>query len=259
MSERRFVAIFDLHWGYETKGGHKRALHDLRAWSAVRKFISDFKPHDIVLGGDILDCGAISHHNKLKPRKTEGFRLLKDAEEASHEVIKPLESSLAGAGTLTYITGNHEDWIEDLLDEDPALEGVVSLRHLLALDRRWDVLPQGGVAHLGKLYFVHGDQIRGGEHVAKSAVLQFERNIRFGHFHTYQAYTKTSAVDLHPKSGVCVPCLCGPDAAYNEGKPNRHAQGFLWGYRFPDGNFSDYVSVINKGSFHVGGRRYIGE
>lgn len=256
---RRFAALYDIHRGHEVRGGRRSALHDPRAWDAVLQFLQDFKPDDLIFGGDTLDCGVISHHTRKKPRQTEGARLLADAEDCRKEVIIPAVNCCASGATLTYIVGNHEDWLEDLLDEAPELEGLVALPALLGLEA-FKVLPQGGMTRLGKLWFAHGDQIKGGgENKAKAAEAHFDRNIRIGHYHTYQTYTRTSAVDNQlGKTGVVVPCLAVKDMAYNEGAPNRWAQGFLWGYVFPDGSFSDYVSIITKGRFHANGKTYQG-
>ncbi len=257
-SVRRFAAIYDLHWGYESKGGHKKALHDERAWDTTLKFLSDFKPHDIILGGDILDCGVISHHNHGKPRKTEGFRLLAHATECAEKVIKPLEDVQCGTddGRREYIIGNHEDWIEDLLDADPGLEGLVDLKKLLHL-QRWNVTDQGGGVQYHKLYFIHGDTVFGGEHVAKAGVLHYERNLRFGHHHTYQVYTKTSPIDHEvAKTGVALPCLCSKDVGYMERKPNKWVQGFLYGYTTPKGPFGETVAIIINGQLVTNGKVY---
>ena len=78
---KRFIATYDLHYGFERKGGHKVALHDAKAWEAVLQFGRDFKPDTWIMGGDMLDCGVISHHNKGKPGRTEGLRLVSDAAE----------------------------------------------------------------------------------------------------------------------------------------------------------------------------------
>lgn len=256
---RRFAAIWDVHYGYETVGGHKKAFHDLKAWGACLSFLEDFKPQDFFFGGDILDCGAISHHNYGQPRKTEGFRLLRDAEECQTTIIKPIEAILPRDGRKVLILGNHEDWIEQLLDRDPALEGLVDIRKLLSLSSKWDVIPQGGGASYGKLYFLHGDTVTGGEFCAKKAVLEYERNVRFGHHHTFQTYTKTSPIDVKlPKTGIAVPCMCVKDIGYARRRPNRWVQGFLWGYMTEDGPFADYVSVIVNGRMIANGKVYKG-
>jgi hypothetical protein len=253
--------VTDTHWGYESKGGHKKPLHDPKALSCMLQFAADFKPHDVILGGDILDCGPIArHHNKGKPRKTEGFRLLRDAEECRENIINPLQSLVPRDGQLSYIVGNHEDWIEDLLDEDPALEGLVNIRKLLNLGTRWNVIEQGRGIQYHKLYFLHGDTIKGGEHCAKAGVLNYERNVRFGHFHTLQQYTKTSPIDAEvAKTGVAIPCLCSKDVGYMERIPNKWVQGFEWGYVDDGGGpFEDHVAIIIRGNAVINGKLYRG-
>ena len=251
----KFVALYDLHYGWERKAGHKVALHDSHALTAALKFIADFKPDHIILGGDMLDCGCISHHNHGKPGAVEGFRLLADAKELQTELIKPVEE--LAKQSLTYIIGNHEDWLTDLSDQIPALEGIIGVRPLLELGSKWDVVEQGNCHKLHKIIFIHGDQIKGGEYAARNAVLAYEKNVRLGHFHTYATYTKTSAVESNGHTGTIVPCLCRKNPRYNNGAPNKWMQGFLWGY-LGNNIFSDYVSVIVDGKFIANGKEYHG-
>lgn len=257
---KRFAALYDAHIGYESVGGHKKPLHDPRALSIALQFLEDFKPHDLILGGDILDCGAIAyHHNKGKPRKTEGFRLQRDAEECRNLLLNPLEKLLPSSGAKIYLTGNHESWIDDMLDSDPALEGLISVQTLLNL-KKWTLIEQGRGYQYHKLYFLHGDTVKGGENCAKKAVLDYERNVRFGHYHTMQTFTKTSPVDAEvAKTGVAVPCLCSKDVGYMERIPNRWVQGFLYGWIDEEsGVFSDQVAVIIRGKAIINGKVYAG-
>ena len=254
---QRFLATFDLHYGHERRGGHKVDLHDPKAWAAVMKFAQDFKPHTWIHGGDMLDCSVISHHNHGKPGATEGMKLLADATEGRAMFIEPVEK-LMGNGKLIYIVGNHEDWLTDLTEQIPSLEGIVDLKTLLKLDK-WLIIPQGGAYNLGKLTFVHGDQLKGGEGVAKAAVIAYERSIRFGHFHTAQLFTKTSVIDYkNAKTGMAIPCLCTKNPKYGAGMPNRWTQGFLFGYVEDDGMFNDTLVIINNGRFVVHGKAYKG-
>lgn len=254
---KRFIATYDLHFGYERIGGHKIPLHDLKAWNTVLAFAKDFQPDVWIHGGDMLDCGVISHHNHGKPGATEGLKLLADATEGRAIFIEPVEK-IVGKGELVYIVGNHEDWLTDLTDQLPSLEGLIDLDTLLKL-KRWKVIPQGGAFNLGKLTFIHGDTIKGGENCAKAAVIGYERNIRFGHFHTHQTFTKNSALDYkNAKTGVCVPCLCSKTPKYGEGAPNRWAQGFLYGYMREGGFFNDYVANIVDGTCTINGITYRG-
>ena len=253
----KFVALYDSHWGHERKNGHKVALHDEKAISVALQFIADFKPDHTILGGDILDCGAVSHHNHGKPGATEGLRLLEDAVGCRKAIIEPVEVSTKKS--LTYIIGNHEDWVTDLVDQIPALEGIVDIKSMLKLGNKWKIVPQGETHKLGKLVFMHGDQVKGGEHCAKWATVAYESNVRFGHHHTFQAYTKTSAIQANGHTGICVPCLCKKGPKYGGGAPNRWMQGFLWGYvNGPDHSFNDYVTVIVNGNATINGKSYKG-
>ena len=254
---KKFIFATDLHFGYERRGGHKVALHDQKALNVLTSFVKEFKPDVFIWGGDALDCGVISHHNNSKPGATEGLKLLADARDGRKAFIEPIEQALPN-GELVYIIGNHEDWLTDLTDKIPALEGLIDLKTLLKLEK-WNVIPQGGAYKLGKLLFVHGDTISGGEHVAKAAVTSYEKNIRFGHHHSFSAYTKTSPLDSKfSKTGVCVPCLCSRSPKYGEGKPNKWCQGFLWGYIGEGGRFNDYVTIITDGSAMINGKVYKG-
>lgn len=254
MSEK-FIALFDLHYGFERKAGHKVALHDDKALSVAIKFAGDFKPDHVILGGDILDCGCISHHNHGKPGAVEGFRLLGDAKECKAAIIDPIEA--LKPKSLTYIVGNHEDWLNDLVDQIPALEGIVDVRSVLSLGKKWNVVDNGSAFKLNKLVFVHGDQIKGGAHPAKYAVDSFERNIFFGHHHTHQAYTKVSSLDLNGHTGTAVPCLCKKGPSYGGGSPNRWMQGFLYGY-FDGKSFNATVVIIINGRAIIEGKVYEG-
>lgn len=255
---QKFAFLTDLHFGYERKNGHKVALHDPKAWDVTLSFLSDFKPHHLILGGDILDCGAISHHNKGKPGRTEGLRLIKDAEECQESVIAPLKGIVGGA-SVSYILGNHEDWLKDFEEENPSVEGYFEVRDMLAIPDKWRMIDCGSHLSLGKLTFLHGDQLTGGEGVAKKAVGDYERSVRFGHFHTYRVHTKTSALDLRlGRTGIAVPCLCTKDPKYGEGRANSWVQGFNYGYIHEDGTFNDYVPIITNGRTCVNGKVYRG-
>lgn len=259
----RYIFVVDSHYGSEKRGTKLSPLHDQSAIDAMLAFAEDFKPHHLVLGGDILDCGVVSHHNSKSPRKVEGMRLAEDAQMAKKRLITPLEATVSrlhrGGNRKIWIPGNHEDWIEDLLDKNPGLEGLVDPINLLGLGA-YEHTEYGKTASLSKqLNFCHGDTVKGGENVAKTAVQHYLSNIRFGHHHTFQSFTMTSPVDAElPRNATAVPCLCTKDPKYNEGKPNRWAQGFLYGYLHPNGNFNDYVALIINGRFIANGKEFHG-
>lgn len=253
----RGLFFVDSHWGHEIKGGKKRPLHDPAAHSILLQVAQDWKPHTVIMGGDGLDCGAASHWNRNKPRLTEGLRLEKDANDFQERVLAPLA---AGAKQLHYILGNHEDWVEQFVDENPAVEGLVSVDEMLALTQNgWTVHPQGSVLPLGKLHFMHGDTVRSAAYPARYAVDTYGRSVVFGHFHTPQSYTKVSALDTTDvHTGRSVGCLCRKDPSYGRGAPNRWAQGFLLFEIADDGCFQLHEVTVTAGKALWHGRRYRG-
>lgn len=251
----KFIFATDFHYGYERIGGHKKALHDMKAIDAMFKFASDFKPDVFILGGDVIDAGCVSHHNHGKPGLTEGLRLIDDVTGAHTHIIKRVED--LKPSELVYITGNHCAWLDQLTHLMPALEGIISLKALLKLDK-WKLIPQGGTYDLGKLTFLHGDQLSGGENAAKNAVIMYERSVRFGHYHTHQTFAKTSPIEYkNGKTGMAVGCLCKKSPGYGKGKPNKWCSGFLCGYVLPNGNFNDFHTNIINGQFvGINGKEY---
>jgi predicted phosphodiesterase len=253
----RGLFFVDSHWGYEIKAGKKRPLHDPKAHEILLQIAHDWRPNVVIMGGDGLDCGAASHWNSNKPRLTEGLRLEKDAED--------YRAVLTGLACLDpkekhYIMGNHEDWVTQFVDANPAVEGLVSIEQMLHLEEDgWQVHPQGSVINVGKLYFMHGDTVRSSTYPARYAVDTYGRSICFGHFHSPQSYTKVSALDSSDvHTGRSVGCLCRKDPGYGRGSPNRWAQGFLLFERAHDGFFQTYEINITEGKAIWNGRRYRG-
>lgn len=256
-SESRYVNLFDAHYGHELKGGHRKPLHDQKAIDLVLKFCSDFKPTHLTFGGDMLDCGVISHWKENKHRQVEGLRLLKETDGCMADLVKPAAATIAKEGKLVYHVGNHCQWLEDYVDANPSMESLVDLDKLLNLTQTgWKIIPLGGASKLGKLYIVHGDQIGGGIHVAKRALEIYQRNIHFGHLHTHQVWTSVAPLDDEPKQGVAIPGLCQRNPGYSKDGPNRWVQGFEYGWLEPGGNFHSKVVVMINGRFYAEGKLY---
>jgi hypothetical protein len=255
MAEKSYVALFDIHYGFERKQGKKVPLHNPRILDAVGLFIEDFKPDYIIYGGDALDCGPISHHNRGRNFSIEGLRLLEDAVGLASYMH--MYAACAEQPKEIYIEGNHEDWLNDLIEDYPGLAGTLDLKKLL-VNETLQIVPQGEVFQLGKLVFLHGDQIRSSLYPSRWAVDAYQKSVRFGHFHTYQTFTKVSALDGDCRTGVAVPCLCTRAPGYAKGAPNRSINGFNYGYIETSGNYYDVTPIITNHKFVAEGVEYAG-
>lgn len=262
MSEKSYIFLPDIHYGFERVQGKKVALHNPRILDAVGLFIGDFKPDYIIYGGDALDCGPVSHHNRKRNFSIEGLRLIEDA-EGLKTLLRDYRLAAfkkdEGEAHEVYIEGNHEDWLNDLVEDYPGLAGAFDLHRLLFGSKEPTIIPQGGVYKLGKLHFLHGDQVRSSLYPSRWAVDAYEKSVRFGHFHTYQTFTKVSALDASDaRTGVAVPCLCNRGPGYGKGAPNRWLNGFNYGYVESNGTYFDMTPIITNNKFVAEGVEYAG-
>lgn len=261
---RKFVALYDIHYGHEwRKKNGKDTLcttHNVKALNSALEFIEDFKPDTIILGGDQLDCGCISHWNADKPLYREKLRLKTELDGFYSNVLVPLQES--SCSELVWLKGNHEVWIDQFIEKHPQLQGMLEPETYFSLrDVGWEVKEQGEFFKLGKLHFVHGDVILNGRttvvNPAKYLVDQTRVSIRAGHIHTYYAYTDINGLDSSDyHTGVTIPCLSNLNPTFLKNKPTRIVNGFNYGYVYPNGNFNDFVVIINNGKFVVDGKMY---
>lgn len=255
---KKFLFSPDKHVGWERKSKKLVPLHDEKSITAMLKFAEDFKPDIWIEGGDNLDCGPVSHWLREKKISIADLDLSKDIDVYTRLVLQPL-TTILGKGTQKYwMKGNHERWLTDFSESHPGMAALVDVETLLPLTT-WSIVECGEYIKLGKLYFIHGDTLRGGARVADHAVNRYEHSIRFGHFHTYQVATKYSMLDAKQiKTGIAIPGLCQRNPNYLKGRPNQWMQGFNFGYIHDDGTFTDYVPIIVNGKFSAEGRLYRG-
>lgn len=262
----RFVALFDCHFGLERHQKRGRSYiqptHNLAAIKAAVKFAEDFRPQALILGGDQLNCGPVSHWHHDKPRLTGDFKLKDEMDLLDKHVLQPFDRILGKNGIKIWHDGNHEAWIQSFIDENPGVEGLIEpVNYLQLRERGYDIYSQGEVSRLGKLYFVHGDVVltRGTVRLAQRLVMAYRKNIRAGHAHQYDAATEETPIDTQDfHTGVIVPSLSNRAPSYLKNAPNKYMHGFLFGTVWPDGTFNDHVMVINKNKCTWGGKIYDG-
>ncbi len=232
--------------------------HSKKAMSAVFCFLRRNPVDGVVLLGDNLNCDQISHHTAGLPglRRPGGYK--EDLDGFDREILKPLERRLKPGCRKVFILGNHEDWVQDLLDAQPELAGAVGIAENLRLRARgWTVVPCGGHFMVGRVALLHGDQIGSGVNVARKLVDSLCTTAVMGHVHTLSCATKTSTIKERSKwTGWTLPCLSSLAPGYTKGRPNAWLNGFgileTWG----DGYVNIYPVVIVGGRFSFGGVLY---
>lgn len=250
---KRFVALYDVHYPY-----HIPAYYNPRRPSPIFNFLKDFDPHVLIDGGDALDLDIIGHWNKGKVRITEGKRL-KHVYDGYNRLLDERQENLKSLQSWSYIFGNHEVWIEDLLDEQPVLEGLVGISENLHLEERGAiVIPQRQHFKLGHLYFIHGDYKRGyaATYTAKAIASIYGKSVVYGHFHANQVYSAVTPFDEQPYQVTGLGCLCNLNPMWKRNEPSAWTNAFAYGYVMPDDTYQLFVVNVINNRFVVEGELY---
>lgn len=245
---KMWVVLSDIHAPEEHKPSFK----------AVLEFLEHNKVEGVVLLGDNMDCEPISRHTEGRPglRRHGGWQ--QDLDYFDANILKQIEKRIPKNSKKIFHLGNHERWLDDLLEQQPELIGALSISKSLKLEERgWNVIPVGEYSRIGKAYLVHGDQVGASMHVAKKLVDSFCATAIMGHVHTAQMFTKTSQVKEKNKwAGYVIPTLGTVAPRYAKGRPNSHVHGFGIVEELPDGCVNVYIPIIVSGEFSFAGKIY---
>jgi hypothetical protein len=252
-----WVWLFDIH----SPKIHKPT------WNAALHFISDNKKaiRGVGKGGDQNDNGEISHHNKKKIIFREKGAYKRNTEYYDKNVLTPLEMALQPDTHKVWIEGNHDDWENQLVQEQPELEGTVERRGLLNLDERgWEFVPTGNIYKLGKLGVIHGETLtglgnQGSTYHAKKAVESYGRSLLYGHLHSPQSFARIAPfVQTDKHMAWCSPIIGFTNPSYLRNRPTAWVNGFTIVEVRDDGNFNVMPIVVTGGKFSFGGKTYGG-
>ena len=230
------ISVFDTHWPFHIN------CHPLL------DFIQDSKPNYLILGGDMWDLSFLSHHY-FKEFKNKGLdSVVTQLKQEALGFTYFLEQfrAVAKKARIIYITGNHEDWLDDFNREFKQVHEI-SLHSELPLAKLGiDLIPVGHCFNIGHLYFAHGENY-GGQNPAKTAIERSHCSMMIGHHHTELTWASNSDVDDKGKYiGRCVPCMCRKDLKYANHRPNRWLNGFGWSCHKKSGNFSSGVYTMSE-------------
>ncbi len=248
MKETKIFVIPDVHLPNEDKKAVACALQVLR-W---------YKPHTVVLLGDVLDLESVSHWLKDKRKASEGLRL--EHEFAAGNAF--LDKITPHCRRLVYITGNHERFLEDAIERNPEFDGIIDLdKNLKFAERRKKgteivYLPKyGDCWNLGKLWFTHG--MFTGQHHASKHVLAYGRSIVYGHVHDVQSFVKVSPIDVDDKHiAISLGCLAKKNPHYMRSRPNNWTHACGPGLVRSDGTFNLDAVIISNGVASYAGRTF---
>jgi hypothetical protein len=119
----------------------------------VGKYAVDMKPDIIVHLGDFADMPSLSSHDKAGSKAMEGLRYkadIKSAKDAMEILMKPIWDEQERLKVnhrprwnpaLVMLYGNHENRINRAINNDPKLDGLISLEDLEYEKYGWQTVP----------------------------------------------------------------------------------------------------------------------
>ena len=238
---KKGIVLFDIHYP-----DHNKACINI-----IEKAIKVLKPDYLIFGGDQLHLDCISHHNKGKVKLLENRRLYQDYRGFQKHILDRLEKSLPAKSKKYFMIGNHEYWIDRLLEESPQLEGLINIENNLNL-QDYTIIPFNEMLSIGEINIIHG--IFTNKYHSEHHLRVYQKMLFYGHLHTNQVYTQVTPKGAFPRQAVGVGCLCNKNAHYLRNKPNDWLHQFLIFYLFADGSFVYETPIILNNRTIINGK-----
>lgn len=177
-STTRVLFVPDAHFPHEDK----------RAWALMLKAARGWRPHQVIVLGDLADFFTVSFHPKSPDRKANLEREI----ESLSEALTDLES--LGAEKRVFLSGNHENRLDRyLIQHAPALYSMMRLPEILKLDERgWRWVPYMQSVKVGSAHVSHDFGDAGGNAHTKARQLVNSSAI-IGHTHRMATTFQTQA------------------------------------------------------------------
>ena len=214
--------------------------------------IVDYRPDVVVNIGDFADMPSLSSHDVKGSKYFEGLRYKKDVEVVKEGMkmllapLKDLQSRQRKNKEKVYkprmvlTLGNHENRIDRAVNNNPTLEGLISVGDL-DYERDWEVHPFLHPVFIGGVGFNHYWPVGAMGRPAASAaaiISKLHMSCVAGHQQGKQvAYGKRA--DGNPISAIIVGSYYLHDEGYLDQLSNRHWRGLLVMNEVHDGSFDE--------------------
>ena len=243
-----YLIIADNHVPYE----------NVPATKSIFKLMDDVAFDGFIILGDFMDMSPISHWLKNKRKTLENKRMIDDYIEGN-KILDEFDKRLAKNCDKRFFYGNHEEWYHQLIEEYPALEGLLDPKVELKLKERgykvYDKLNH--IERIGRLSLTHG--IYHSQNFVKKHIDELKTNVMIGHLHTPRQRFASSPAREIAIAGYSVGCLSDLAPAYQKNRPNSWVHGMAIVYFYDNGGYFDVdLKRIVKGRFVFNNKLYDG-
>jgi len=230
MPNKRYLVIPDLHAEYA----------DLPAFFCMIGAIGVVKPDGFICLGDVGEWESASHWQwKKKKRPPLDYQLSELGVDIKivNGFLDIIDEHLDKANVKEkhMIQGNHDEWVDRLVEENPHLERTSHdfgkgylFKDAVGLKKRgYKFHPVGKLLKIGHLRYYHGHHVKSKTYHARRHLQDMGCNVMYGHWHDFQQHSITQ-VDGE-KSAWCIGCLKRMDHDANQWLGRRPTN---WGHGF---------------------------
>ena len=237
---------------------HQIPFVDEKMLKAQMAFMADFRPHDLIINGDFLDCYEISDFDHDPRRQfTIGTELA-----LAEGILYDFGKRLAKDGKMWLVEGNHEERLRRYIwrHASALIDIIPDLDELLHLDKHCaGSVPYGKAINYLGYTITHGNYVsQYSAYTAKRHADRYRSSGCNGHTHRMGSYSFT---DGRGRSHTWdeIGCACRLDLEYVRGVANWQ-QGFLIGTVMNNALHTSLVRVIDyengERGFFANGKHY---
>jgi len=184
-------------------------LHDAPAINVVTKAIELIKPDFYIDLGDTGEWFSVSAWQWKKKRRPPLEYQIPHVEKEIEEVNKGMDIidealDKAGVKEKHFCEGNHDDWLNRFVEENPYLDHFLAKKAMKMDERGYTYHVAGKYLKMGNLHYYHGHHFAGVQHT-RNHLLRLGTNVMYGHHHDLQMSSITH-ID-GPKSAWSIGCL----------------------------------------------------
>lgn len=234
-------------------------FHNVKMFSAFKKFLKDLNPVGFEIIGDFVDMNSLSSHDRGK-LGIKGITLDFEYQEGNR-ILNEIEACLPSKCIKAYLYGNHEDrYFRYMMDVDNAKIGkaISSPTEALNLRTRGYLVNEdwkSGAIHFGPhLDLVHGEFYN--QHCAKKHIDTYRKSIVFFHTHRCQAYIEGQTAGYN--MGSLADFNSAAFGYATKAMKSSWNNGFGVGYLDTDGFYNVQQVIWYNNKFCFGGKVYEG-
>jgi len=185
-----------------------KANNDRFLWAG--RVAADIKATHVICMGDFCSVDSLCSYDKAK-LSFEGRRFKKDIEHTQDALLKFNRGLGKHRPRKIMILGNHEDRIDRVVQDNPELEGTLSISNLQYERYGWQQVPYKKGKVISGVYYTHhlASGITGrpisGENVARTILTKHKVSATVGHCHLldHAVSTLPSGKKLYALSAGC--------------------------------------------------------